>query len=81
MNSKDKTPIILYLGEFNNQLEAEIVVKEKREPYYSSNEESPAMIRRAYFQSEHYRSYAFTNSHPVLIGKFSYVTQSLELPT
>ena len=30
MNSKDKTPIILYLGEFNNQLEAEIVVKEKR---------------------------------------------------
>lgn len=32
MNSKDKTPIILYLGEFNNQLEAEIVVKEKREP-------------------------------------------------
>lgn len=55
MNSKDKTPIILYLGEFNNQLEAEIVVKEKREPYYSSNEESPAMIRRAYFQSEHYR--------------------------
>lgn len=32
MNSKDKTPIILYLGEFNNQLEAEIVVKEKGSP-------------------------------------------------
>lgn len=30
MNSKDKTPIILYLGEFNNQLEAEIVVKKKK---------------------------------------------------
>ena len=51
MKNKDKTPIILYFGEFNKQLEAEIVVKEKREPYYTSNEESPAMIRRAYFQS------------------------------
>lgn len=55
MKNKDKTPIILYFGEFNKQLEAEIVVKEKREPYYTSNEESPAMIHRAYFQSEHYR--------------------------
>lgn len=55
MKNKDKTSIILYFGEFNKQLEAEIVVKEKREPYYTSNEESPAMIRRAYFQSEHYR--------------------------
>lgn len=55
MKNKDKTPIILYFGEFNKQLEAEIVVKEKREPYYTSNEESPTMIRRAYFQSEHYR--------------------------
>lgn len=55
MKNKDKTPIILYFGKFNKQLEAEIVVKEKREPYYTSNEESPAMIRRAYFQSEHYR--------------------------
>lgn len=32
MKNKDKTPIILYFGEFNKQLEAEIVVKEKGSP-------------------------------------------------
>lgn len=55
MANKNKTPIILYFGDYNTPIEADIVVREKREPYYTSNEQSPEMIRRAYFQSENYR--------------------------
>lgn len=53
--NKDKAPIILFFGEYNTPVNAEIVVRENREPYYNSSEQSPEMIRRAYFQSEEYR--------------------------